>query len=106
MRNLARKVDITEPVSTLEIAARRWGSFEQASQKHVVVAMGAAASVDKKAPSLPFPKKGVKLSVLLKIVEENKGKTFDCPVNHFNLQEERLEKNSKTSRPQTFANLF
>ena len=42
---------------------------------------------NKKAPSLPFPKKGVKLSVLLKVVEENKGKTFDCPVNHFNLSE-------------------
>jgi len=38
-------------------------------------------------PTLPFPKKGVKLSVLLKIVEDNKGKLFDCPVNHFNLQE-------------------
>ena len=37
--------------------------------------------------TLSFPKKGVKLSVLLKIVWENKGKTFDCPLNHFNLSE-------------------
>tara|TARA_A100001015_G_scaffold202108_1_gene225705 strand:- start:481 stop:2022 length:1542 start_codon:yes stop_codon:yes gene_type:complete len=38
-------------------------------------------------PTLPFPKKGVKLSVLQKIVEDNKGKNFDCPLNHYNLSE-------------------
>ena len=37
--------------------------------------------------TLPFPTKGVKLSALMKIVEGNNGKIFDCPVNHFNLQE-------------------
>ena len=42
---------------------------------------------NKDATPLPFPKKGVKLSVLQKIVEDNKGKTFDCPLNHFNLSE-------------------
>ena len=61
---------------------------------------------NKDATPLPFPKKGVKLAVLQKIVEDNKGKTFDCPIDHFDSLKERTKKRSRTSRPQMFANLF
>ena len=59
----------------------------------------------KNNPLFPFQKK-VKLSVLLKIVEDNKGKRSIVLSIISTFKKGRLQKNSKTSPPQMFANLF